>query len=262
MGQSASYLPSAVAGLAREGRWSALFLGTLSYTSPTWLLLPLMPSAIRRGRADFSDAWFGRFWSWAGPQVKSSGEARVVPLLDGRTRGGRVTETPTGPGLGGVVIEIGAGSGMWVDVLAGRDEEKKKGQANARTEVTRVYGIEPNKDHHSALRRRIAEVGFGDVYEVVPVGIEDIGPSNNSGGDKGTKKWDGQIAPESVDCIVSVLCLCSIPDQEKNVRELYRYLKKGGRWYVYEHVRCEYSWYMKFYQGEFVTTAPRHFEAY
>lgn len=61
----------------------------------------------------------------------------------------------------------------------------------------------------------------------------------------------GRIAEESVDCIVSVLCLCSIPDAKTNIAELYRCLKPGGRWYVYEHVIAfpEQGWGMRLYQG-------------
>lgn len=61
------------------------------------------------------------------------------------------------------------------------------------------------------------EVGLESVYEVVPVGIRDVG------------KVAGGIRKESVDCIVSVLCLCSIPKPERNIAELYGYCKKGGR---------------------------------
>ncbi|KAG4218079.1 hypothetical protein PC116_g33441, partial [Phytophthora cactorum] len=106
--------------------------------------------------------------------------------------------------------------------------------------ITRVYGVEPNRDQHPALRRAIAKAGLEDVYRIVPVGIEDLDDAT---------KWDGRVEKGSVDCIVSILCLCSIPDPEKNIGELYQYLKKGGRWYVYEHVRCEHSWYMRAYQG-------------
>ncbi|RYC55036.1 hypothetical protein CHU98_g11171 [Xylaria longipes] len=110
--------------------------------------------------------------------------------------------------------------------------------------VTRVYGVEPNPAQHPALRQAVKDAGLEDVYEVVPVGIEDL----SSSGEGKTKKWDGNIEPGSVDCIVSVLCLCSIPDPERHIPELYRLLRPGGRWYVYEHVKIEHHWYMRFYQ--------------
>ncbi|KAK1770822.1 S-adenosyl-L-methionine-dependent methyltransferase [Phialemonium atrogriseum] len=104
--------------------------------------------------------------------------------------------------------------------------------------VTRVLGVEPSADMHEPLREKVREAGLEGVYEVVPVGIEDLAPS-------------GRVLPESVDCIVSILCLCGIPDPERNIRELYGCLKPGGRWYVYEHVRCVPSqgWAMGVYQA-------------
>ncbi|KAI1750841.1 S-adenosyl-L-methionine-dependent methyltransferase [Xylaria castorea] len=225
--------------------------------------------AVLLSPARFREVWFGQFWGYAGPQVREGAGPRVLPLLDGRTSRGAVTDSPTGPGVGGVVIEVGAGSGLWVEVFsdrylaAARDddaapgEEKKRGSSStARTKITRVYGVEPNLSQHPALRRAIADAGLEDVYEIVPVGIEDLS-SSGEGKTKKKKKWDGNIEPGSVDCIVSVLCLCSIPDPERHVRELYSLLRPGGRWYAYEHVRVEHSWYMGLYQRFLNIVWPR-----
>jgi SAM-dependent methyltransferase len=257
---SASFLPQTVASLFRTRAFDVL----------------LSPSRFR-------EAWFGRFWSYAGPNVRESVGPDVLPLLDGRTSGGRVVEEPMGPGVGGVVIEIGPASGLWVEIFSerhlyedasasandgqlssttlrergaakGDDGKGKKKRANtARSKITRVYGVEPNASHHAALRRSVEAAGLQDVYEIVPVGIEDL--SSPSGG-KRKGKWEGSIEPGSVDCIVSVLCLCSIPDPERHIRELYELLRPGGRWYVFEHVRCEYSWYMRLYQSKSFTLLP------
>jgi SAM-dependent methyltransferase len=124
---------------------------------------------------------------------------------------------------------------MWADVFAkvgggvgGHDEQlryRKGGNG-----LTRVYGIEPNPQSAAALRQRVKEVGLEGVYEVVPVGIESINDPT---------AWDGRIEPGTVDSIVTILCLCSIPEPEKNIKLLYESLKKGGRWYAYEHVQVE-----------------------
>ncbi|KAM0333299.1 hypothetical protein ACHAQA_001960 [Verticillium albo-atrum] len=208
---------------------------SLYYLPPTVLALirardPATLLSWRRLQA----AWFGRFWAWAGPMVRQSGGERVVPLLEGRVRGGHVIEKASGEGalsagprVGGIVIEVGAGTGMWVDLFA---------QVGG---VTRVYGVEPNELSQPELRRRAKEAGLEDIYEVVPVGIEELSDAG---------RWDGRIEPESVDCIVSILCLCSIPDQEANIAKLYGYLKKGGRWYVYEHVKTRSYLVMRLYQ--------------
>ncbi|KAI0967359.1 S-adenosyl-L-methionine-dependent methyltransferase [Xylaria arbuscula] len=236
---SASFLPATITHIFR------------THSLPSALhIIFLSPSRFR-------EAWFGQFWTVAGPQVREGASPRVIPLLDGRTSGGQVTERLVHEGVGGVVLEIGSGAGYWVDLFSDRHlyekqegSDEQKGQLvkradTARTKITHVYGVEPNASHHAALRRAVSAAGLEDIYEVVPVGIEDlssVSPAN------GRKKWDGSIEPESVDCIVSVLCLCSIPDPKRHIRELYELLRPGGRWYIYEHVRVKYSWYIRLYQ--------------
>ncbi|KAI1100968.1 S-adenosyl-L-methionine-dependent methyltransferase [Jackrogersella minutella] len=231
---SASVLPKTIRKLLRDRKYGVLF----------------SPAKLRA-------AWFSDFWgSIAGPNVRLNAGERVKPLLEGRVTNGAVVDEPVGPGIAGTVVELGAGSGLWVDVfkeVADTRQEPTGGavkrRAAAKRAVTRVYGVEPNHDQHPDLRRAIAKAGLEDVYQIVPVGIEDL---------EDASKWDGRVEKGSVDCIVSVLCLCSIPDPEENIREMYSYLKKGGRWYVYEHVRCEYSWYMRAYQ-RFVNIFWPHF---
>ncbi|KAI0205824.1 S-adenosyl-L-methionine-dependent methyltransferase [Astrocystis sublimbata] len=229
---------------------------SLSFLPQTFRQILSSPSPLRilLSPSRFQDAWFGNFWTFAGPRVRDGASERVLPLLDGRTSGGKVTDTPTGMGVGGTVIEIGAGSGLWVGLFSDRhlplgEGEGKSETATARKIITHVYGVEPNTAHHPALRKAVADAGLEGVYEIVPVGIEDLSLSSFSAGvNERKKKWDGNIEPESVDCIVSILCLCSIPDPETHIRELYGLLRPGGRWFVYEHVRAEFSWYMTAYQ--------------
>lgn len=184
----------------------------------------------------FKDVWFGNFWAFIGPQVKANAESRVIPLLEGRVRNGHMGDEVVGEPINGVVLEIGAGTGMWADVFAkvnvgvnnqgdtGGELRRRKGGNG----LTRVYGIEPNPKSAVTLRQRVKDIGLDGIYEVVPVGIESLNDP---------EAWDGRIEPESVDCIVTILCLCSIPEPDKNIKLLYQSLKKGGRWYTYEHVR-------------------------
>ncbi|EOO01898.1 putative -alpha-glucan branching enzyme protein [Phaeoacremonium minimum UCRPA7] len=102
------------------------------------------------------------------------------------------------------------------DALRRRRENEARPRGSSRRRVTRVYGVEPNTDIHGELRQRVRDAGLEGVYEVVPVGIEDLERS-------------GKVQKGSVDCIVTVLCLCTIPDPKYNIRELYDYLKPGGR---------------------------------
>lgn len=222
---SAAYLPSTFLKLFRERDWSSF----LSFDK-------------------FSYIWFANLWSFAGPKVREGAEARVDPLLQGRVRAGRIVPltddgTPLPPGVGGTVIEIGPGTGNWVNIfsdkyLINEGGKGKNAGGGYRSRVDKVYGIEPNPDHHPQLHQRILDNGLQGRYEVVPVGIQDILKS-------------GLIAKESVDAIVTVMCLCSIPEPEKNIRELYQYLKPGGRWFVYEHVVTHRS------QGEFMSFYQR-----
>ncbi|KAK3307893.1 S-adenosyl-L-methionine-dependent methyltransferase [Chaetomium strumarium] len=228
----------------------SIFLTVLSYLPPPlaafldpWhfmgLALSFLPSTIlscllsRDLRTLFSwhrlrAAWFGRFWAVAGPNLRLNGEKNVVPLLRGHVSHGHIsvdttntntntanTATEHHPAVAGTVIEVGPGSGMWTSIFSPRYLPG----------VKKVYGVEPNAAVHGLLRQQIAAAGLEGTYEVVPVGIEDLAAS-------------GRVPRESVDCIVTIMCLCSIPEPRYNIQRLYGYLKPGGRWYVYEHVKC------------------------
>jgi SAM-dependent methyltransferase len=189
------------------------------------------------------DAWFARYAARAGPGLRAMSEHKVMSLLQGRITHGRIpppTSKNTTPSLreggtphppvSGTVLEIGAKSGMWVSFFT----------PQYLPSVTKVYGIEANEAQYPALRRQIAAAGLDDgTYEILPLGIEDLAES-------------GRVPLNSVDCIVTIACLCGIPDPEHNIRQLYRYLKPGGRWYVLEHVKCfkEQGVGMRLYQGE------------
>lgn len=214
MFSSARHIPSTILTLLRQGRITTV----------------LSPWAFR-------DVLFGNFWANFGPMVRINAEPRVIPLLEGRVKDGVVQEEPYFQPVNGRVIEVGAGSGMWADVFFkiggdkdGEDGLRRRGVKSG-SGLTKIYGVEPNPQSADALRQRVREVGLGDVYEVVPVGIESLSDP---------AAWTGTtIEPGSIDCIVSILCMCSIPDQEKNAKALYELLKPGGRWYVYEHVKAE-----------------------
>ncbi|CAK7201005.1 hypothetical protein SEUCBS139899_003706 [Sporothrix eucalyptigena] len=229
LAESAYYLPSTILGLVRMGNWSTLF---------SW------------GR--FQSAWFSRFWAYMGPQVRMGVEPIVVPLLKGRVSHGRKLEEgeelETAPlPVSGTVMEVGAGSGMWVSLFkeigieavdankSGSVRQRKTASpdtASTSGGITKIYGVEPNAGNHPALRQRVHDAGMDDIYEIVPLGIEDVATAN---------------IPE-VDCVVTILCLCSIPSPQHNIRALYNYLKPGGRMYVFEHVCNRKHWSIYLYQ--------------
>ncbi|KAF4959604.1 hypothetical protein FSARC_10690 [Fusarium sarcochroum] len=187
---------------------------TLEVLRTADLRIILSPSA-------FKDIWFSNFWPFVGPQIKTGAEPLVISLLEGRVQNGKPGDDVTSEPIGGICLEIGAGTGLWADMFAkvntgasrqgdGEVRHRKGGDG-----VTRVYGIEPNPKSAAALQKRVKEVGLDGIYEVIPTGIESL---------------DDRFEPESVDCIVTILCLCSIPEPEKNIKLLYNSLKKGGRW--------------------------------
>ncbi|OAA63027.1 Methyltransferase type 11 [Cordyceps fumosorosea ARSEF 2679] len=211
--------------------------------------------------SEFLAEAFGRFWGTVGPSIKEDFKPRVVPVLQGRVRDGRIVDEPVYEPVSGVIMEIGAGSGMWMDVLAGFTpaaaasdgpaanlRKRKADEPNGGGIVTKIYGVEPNEISAASLRKRVTKLGLDGIYEVVPVGIEQVTDPT---------AWAGEIPEGSLDCIVCICCLCSIPDQEKNIQYLYKLLKPGGRWYIHEHVKATrggpllslYQRYVGFFHG-------------
>jgi SAM-dependent methyltransferase len=162
----------------------------------------------------FRHAWFGNFWSWFGAVSREAAAPTVSPLVRANAHG--------------VVLDIGPGSGEWVYLFA----------ATA-SKITKVYGVEPNPEHHAALRKRVEHAGLEHIYEILPVGAQDIAAF-------------GLLQRESVDTIVTLQTLCSCPNPREIINSLYPYLKEGGTWLVYEHVKTKYqSGLVAYWQREY-----------
>jgi len=153
------------------------------------------------------DAWFARFWGVYGANTRKTASINASPLIQE---------------MRGVVLDIGPGSGEWLHVF-----DKNK--------VTKIYGVEPNRDHYDSLRRRIKDAGLNDIYEIVECGVE------------GLSDWG--LGDETVDSVVTLLCLCSVEDPRAITRELYGKLKNGGIWAVYEHVITKQGGWINWYQA-------------
>ena len=113
----------------------------------------------------------------------------------------------------GVVLEIGPGTGSQI---ARYDKSK----------VTKAYGVEPNPDFKDALQEKIKAKGMTDEYTVLPCGVDDREVLASCG-----------ITPGSIDTILDIQVLCGVPDPDAAAKALYGYLKPGGKWIVYEHIR-------------------------
>lgn len=147
------------------------------------------------------DAVFAQFWLRMGPMFAKGDEETAVPAL--------VSEAS------GVVLEIGPGIGSQLP----RYNTSK---------ITKVYGVEPNIDLHKSLREKVKASGLTDVYEIVPCGIEDVVELKKHG-----------IALGSIDTVLSIQVLCSVPDPDKTLRRLYALMKPEGQFIVYEHVKSK-----------------------
>lgn len=104
--------------------------------------------------------------------------------------------------LNGTVVEIGPGTGANLQLLP---------------EGVSWIGIEPNEHMHSQLQAKADELGLTVDVRCLSAGklpLED----------------------ESVDCVLSTLVLCSVPDVAGVLREIQRVLKPGGQFVFWEHV--------------------------
>ncbi|CAN8106431.1 unnamed protein product [Discula destructiva] len=115
----------------------------------------------------------------------------------------------------GIVLDLGPGAGLQ---LARFDAAK----------IEHVYGVEPNTAFAGAFAERLrgTPLGGDGKYTLVPCGIEDSDVLGRFG-----------IGEGSVDCVVSMQVMCSLPDVEGAVRQMHSLLKPGGELIFWEHCR-------------------------
>jgi ubiquinone/menaquinone biosynthesis C-methylase UbiE len=155
--------------------------------------------------------------------VGAAGVLAAVAALDGKRRffyiwramsGGvdrQLADVKAGllgaPHVRGVVLDVGAGLGTTLHYLS--------------PAVERVVAVEPNAHMHAGLRAAGAAAGFtGDGRLTVLGASADALP----------------LPDASVDTVVAVLVLCSVPHPAAAVAELHRVLKPGGALVFLEHV--------------------------
>jgi len=130
----------------------------------------------------------------------------------------------------GTVLDIGAGHGHTVNYL---DREK----------VSKYIALEPNTLMHPGIRKLAGAKGFTELdgtLLILSCGAEDI-----------SLILAALEKPNSVDTLISVLVLCSIPAPERTLETLVRYvLKPEGSLLFYEHVlspRDDVAWWQRFW---------------
>lgn len=110
-------------------------------------------------------------------------------------------------GLSGSVLEIGAGTGLNLDLYP--------------TDLERLVMTEPSEAMAAKLKQRIAEsIAKGQAGEAVIAPAEKL-----------------PFDDDSFDAVVSTLVLCTVPEPEETIKEIHRVLRPGGSFVFIEHVR-------------------------
>jgi SAM-dependent methyltransferase len=131
--------------------------------------------------------------------------------------------------------------------------------------ITALYGPEPCTSLHGALRAKAEAEGISSKYHILSTGVAaaDLVPAlrKTSGV---VDAYDADPAAGIFDTILCVRVLCSVPQMEKTVDELYAMLKPGGRLLVTEHVvnswrRAKGSFVARVVQGVYTLLGWRWF---
>lgn len=148
--------------------------------------------------------------------------ARVAEISERRGAAGHRRKLLAG--LCGRVVEVGAGSGANFQHYP--------------TSVSEVIAVEPER----YLRERAESAAArAPVSVAVARGDSDHLPGE----------------AESFDAGVVALVLCTVPDQQRALAELYRVIRPGGELRFYEHVVSESAWEARFQRLADATFWPR-----
>ncbi|CAL1702745.1 unnamed protein product [Somion occarium] len=135
--------------------------------------------------------------------------------IDGNTQG--IKESLIKPNVRGVVFDIGAGHSHTVKYLPA-------------DKVTKYVALEPNTLMHDEIRKLASEYGFTEDSGKLSIILYCAGDINLI-----ISALGGE---HSVDTLISILSLCSIPSAESVIQALVDHvLKPGGQFLFYEHVR-------------------------
>lgn len=142
-------------------------------------------------------AWRDLIWGYGSPHVLKRGD-----IESAHARRSYLSSAY------GRVLEVGAGSGELVKYYDSQH-------------IEHLYALEPFPLLVKELRGKIAARGkeFNDKTTIVECGIEE----------KVTLDKKYGLTRESIDTLVLVQCLCSIPEPKKHLREAVELLKPGGK---------------------------------
>ena len=115
----------------------------------------------------------------------------------------------------GEILEIGVGTGLNLPHYP--------------EQISKITTVDPNPGMNKKLQRRIERSGIKVDKRII--GSEEL-----------------PFDAATFDCVVSTLTLCSIPDVEQALAEVFRVLKPGGRIFFLEHGLSPDSKVMKWQQ--------------
>jgi len=133
-------------------------------------------------------------------------EKRILPHLINMTCSSKpiqIQKKKIIPNAYGKVLEIGFGSGVNLKLYNGENVEK-------------IYGIDPSQELHVLAYENAKSV---DISIDLQIGSAEELPFEDN----------------SFDTVVSTYSLCSIPNPEIALNEIYRVLKSSGKFYFAEH---------------------------
>jgi len=178
---------------------------------PTLLWVLTSPSRVFRPRS-ISQFFMAKTWETFGDAIDERDRADKDKLI--------------APNAHGVVLDLGAGNGHAIPYL-----DTKR--------VTKYVAVEPNALMHPKLRQTADKAGFTEANGTLIIlgcGGEDINTILQALG-----------GAHSIDTIVSIMALCSVPEPQKTARVLAQEaLKPGGLFLFYEHVlspRKDVQWW-------------------
>ncbi|CAG8899644.1 unnamed protein product [Penicillium egyptiacum] len=169
------------------------------------------------------DEAFGRFWiEFSTPrQMSSDPNNKEIPELVGSS----ALIPPILRTASGIVLDIGPGTGTQMPLLTS-------------PAITALYGAEPCKSLHCSLSTKAQAEKISSKYHIVPTGVaaDELIPALRATGTGVVDAYDLDPCVGIFDTILCVRVLCSVPEMERTVEELYRMLRPGGRLLVTEHV--------------------------
>lgn len=101
-----------------------------------------------------------------------------------------------------------------------------------------IYGPEPCVGLHDKLREKAAAEGLSSKYHILPCGAAsaELLPALREAGTGVVDNYDRDNKAGIFDTIICVRVLCSVPEMERTVNELYALLRPGGKLLITEHV--------------------------